>query len=83
MIRWIVKDNGLEVPRTRWIDENSVLEVTRTRWIDENSVLGSRGPSSGGPGIIKIILLASPPRVTVARGVASDGYPRPHLDNIF
>ena len=69
--RWIDENSILEVPRTRWIDENSVLEVTRTRWIDENSVLGSRGPSPGGAGIIKIILLASPPRVTGPWGVAS------------
>ena len=82
-IRWIDKDSGLEVPRTRWIDENSVLEVTRTRWIDENSVLGSRGPSPGGAGSIKIVLLASPPRVTGASRVASNRYPRPHLDHIF
>ena len=49
----------------RWIDENSGLEVLGTRWIDENSILGSRGRSPGGAGIIKIIVLGSPPRATV------------------
>ena len=95
--RWIDENSVLEVARTRWIDENSILEVPRRRWIDENSVLedlgtrwiddystfGPRGPCPGGPGVIKIVLLASPPRVTSPNNVASNGYPdppqRPHF----
>ena len=79
----IAENTVLEVLRTHWIDENSVLELLRRRWIDENSILGSRGRSPGGAGITKIVLLASPPRVTRASGVASGRYPRPHLDQIF
>ena len=81
--RWIHGNTVLEVLRTRWIDKNSVLELLRRRWIDENSILGSRGRSPGGAGITKIVLLASPPRVTAGSGVASNPYPRPHLDYIF
>ena len=81
--RWIDADSILEVPRRRWIDENSVLEDLGTRWIDDYSTFGPRGPSPGGAGIIKVVVLASPPRVTTPFGVASNPYPRPHLDYIF
>ena len=81
--RWIHENTVLEVLRTHWIDENSVLELLRRRWIDENNIPGSRGRSPGGAGITKIVLLASPPRVTGASAVASNCYPRPHLDHIF
>ena len=81
--RWIDENSILENLGMRWIDENSGLEFLGTRWIDENSILGSRGRSPGGAGIIEIVVLGSPPRVTSASNVASGPYPRPHLDYIF
>ena len=81
--RWIHGNIVLEVLRTRWIDKNSVLELLRRRWIDENSILGSRGRSPGGAGITKIVLLASPPRVTGPSNLASSSYPRALGEYIF
>ena len=75
--RWIDENIILEVPRRRWIDENSVLEDLGTRWIDDYSTFGPRGPSPGGAGIIKIVLLASPPGVAGPNAVASNSYPDP------
>ena len=77
------ENNILEVPRRRWMDEISILKVPRTRWIDEFNTFGPRGPSPGGAGIIKIILLVSPPMVTGPSNVASNSYPRALGDYIF
>ena len=77
MKRWIDENSVLQVLWTPWIDENTFLELLRRRWIDEDSILGSRGRSPGGAGITKIIVLASPPRVTTPNAVASNTYPDP------
>ena len=68
---------GSWVASRRWTDENSVLEDLGTRWIDDYSTFGPRGPCPGGPGVIKIVLLASPPGVTGPSNVASSTYPDP------
>ena len=77
---WNDRHSALDALRRRWIDEDSILHDLRRRWIDESIILGPPGRFPSAAGITGMMLFASPPRLTAASSVASNCYPRPHLE---